>query len=89
MVCGPVVDDNDGRCEFEVVFQDFAHGFGDAEISDGGAAEEALVPSGEAHEGVEGAEFEGEERVAKVVPVDYQFGIAEPGDCGSDGEGGD
>ena len=55
----------------------------------GELGEELLVPGGDGDEGVGGAELEGKDGVAEVVPVDDEVGVAEEGHYGGDGEGGD
>jgi len=50
-------------------------------------AEGPLVPARELHERVAVAKLECKDRVAKVVPIDYQTGVPKKADERGDGKG--
>lgn len=77
-------------CGYAVfLIQYTCHGVRNRDVVRSELRKQFLVPGGDGDEGVRGAKFQGEDRVAEVVPVDDEVGVAEEGDYRGDGKGGD
>lgn len=71
-----------------VLFEDAGHGIRDGDVMRCELGEEFLECFGDPDERVRGSEFECEDGVAKVMPVDDEGSVAEEADQAGDGESG-
>ena len=77
-----------GRFNFEILPQDSSHCIGHGEIGRSMSSQRLLIPFRSSYKRVRLPEFKSKDRIAKVVPVDDEFSVANKTDSIGDSKGG-